>query len=103
PVTRPAPEVPFTPPPLTKWERERRAFLRLLPELLRTHGGRFVAVHDEQVIDSGDDPVALIKRVHARVGYVPIHVAEVAPRPQTEGSCRRELSPTWVLSRWVVF
>src|SRR5436190_23147806 len=81
PVTLPAPEVPTAPPPPTKWERERRAFLRLLPELLRTHRGQFVAVHDEQVVDSGDDPIALIKRVHARFGYVPIHVEEVAEQP----------------------
>jgi Family of unknown function (DUF5678) len=83
PVTLPAPEVPSTPLPPTKWERERGAFLRLLPELLRTHRGKFVAVHDEQVVDSGDDPIALIKRVHARFGYVPIHVEEVAAQPAT--------------------
>lgn len=39
----------------TKFERERTAFYRLLPELLATHRGQYVAVHGEQVADSGSD------------------------------------------------
>jgi hypothetical protein len=71
-----------TPAPLTKWEREYRAFRRLLPELLKTHKGRYVAVHDENVVDSDSDDIALIQRVHAKYGYVPIHVELVAERAQ---------------------
>lgn len=33
---------------LRKFERERRAFFRLLPALLGTHRGQYVAVHDER-------------------------------------------------------
>ncbi|MGH7129949.1 MAG: hypothetical protein ACREIV_15365, partial [Planctomycetaceae bacterium] len=43
----PAPEI--KPPPVSempKWEREKRAFRRLLPSLLSTHGGQYVAVHN---------------------------------------------------------
>ena len=32
----------------TKYERERSAFYRLLPSLLATHFGQYVAIHDEQ-------------------------------------------------------
>jgi len=78
PVTTPMFEVRLPEPPApTKGERERRAFVRLLPELLQTHAGQYVAIHNEQVVDSGPDDIALIRRVHGRVGYVPIHVARV--------------------------
>lgn len=81
PITLPAPEVSWSPAAESKWEREYRAFLRLLPQLLITHRDRYVAVHDEQAVDSDDDPIALTKRVHARYGYVPIHVDKVTVRP----------------------
>jgi hypothetical protein len=68
-------------PEMSKGQREHQAFLRLLPELLGTHRGQYVAVHEEQVIDSDADDIALIRRVHARIGYVPIHVALVTDRP----------------------
>jgi hypothetical protein len=68
-------------PALSKGEREYRAFLRLLPGLLATHRGQYVAVHDGQVVDSGPDDVALILRVQARVGYVPLFVGLVTERP----------------------
>lgn len=69
------------PPPSSKWEREYRAFQRLLPELLKTHRGRYVAIHEERVVESGDDLIALIKQVHAQYGYVPIHVDRVTEQP----------------------
>lgn len=72
------------PSPLPKGERERRAFLRLLPQLLKTHYGQFVAIHNGQVIESGPDDIALVRRVHGRVGYVPIHVARVVEDPGVE-------------------
>jgi hypothetical protein len=83
PVSTPPFEVHLPDPPaLTKGERERRAFLRLLPELLQTHAGQYVAIHNEQLVDSGPDDIALIRRVHERVGYVPIHVARVEKQPR---------------------
>jgi Family of unknown function (DUF5678) len=79
--TLPPPVLSTSAPSSSKWEREYQAFLRLLPELLRSHLNQYVAIHGEQVIDSGDDPIALIKRVHARIGYVPIHVDQVTDQP----------------------
>ena len=64
-------------PELSKGEREYQAFLRLLPELLATHRGLYVAVHEGRVVDRDADDIALIRRVHERVGYVPIHVGRV--------------------------
>jgi hypothetical protein len=80
-VTYPAPVVDWPPPPRDKGEREYRAFLRMLPELLREYHGKYVAVHDEQVVDSGDDELALASCVWAKYGYVPIHIGLVTEQP----------------------
>lgn len=84
-------EDPFSSP--TKWEREYRAFRQLLPQLLTTHRGRYVAVHEGRVVDSGDDKLALALRVFAAVGNVPIHVGLVTnkPEPVSCSGVRREL------------
>jgi hypothetical protein len=80
-VTVPLAPLDVPPPPLSKGEREYRAFQRLLPQLLPTYRGKYVAVHEEQVVDSDPDDIALILRVHARYGYVPIHVGLVTDAP----------------------
>lgn len=76
-VTLSAPQIDWPLPTRSKWERECRAFRRLLPELLQTHRGKYVAIHNEQVVDTDTDDIALILRVHAKYGYVPIHVDRV--------------------------
>jgi len=40
-----------------------------------------VAIHDEKVMDSDSNDIALIQRVHAKYGYVPIHVDLVTEQP----------------------
>jgi len=70
------------PPPRNKWEREYRAFRRLLPELLKTYRGKYVAIHDEQLVDSDNDRVELIFRVLDKVGNVSIHVGFVGDEPE---------------------
>jgi hypothetical protein len=69
------------PQPENKWQCEYRAFLRLLPELLKAQRGKYVAVHNERVVDSGDDKIALALRSYQKHGYVPIYVGLVAERP----------------------
>jgi hypothetical protein len=68
-------------PEVSKGEREYMAFLRLLPELLPTHRGRYIAIHDGEVVDVDADDITLIRRVHARIDYVPIHVGLVTEQP----------------------
>jgi hypothetical protein len=80
-ATQPVFEVALPAPELSKGESEYRAFLRLLPQLLPAYRGKFVAIHEGQVVDSDTDDIALIRRVHDRVGYVPIHVGLVSDRP----------------------
>src|SRR5947209_1440658 len=77
----PAPQVGGLLPGESKWNQERRAFLRLRPSLLRSHQGRYVAIHQSKVVDSATDKVALGLRVYARFGYVPIYVGQVLTGP----------------------
>ena len=73
------------------FERERAAFERLKPELLKTHRGKFVAVVNEQVVDMDIDRVKLILRVYDRFGYRPIYVQLVE-----EHLPRRRLPSVWI-------
>jgi len=93
-TTQPIFETKLPAATLTKGEREYQAFLRLLPQLLQTHGGKYVAIHEGEIVDSDMDDVALIQRVHARIGYVPIHVGRVTePLPVTRNPHYREFRP----------
>jgi hypothetical protein len=95
PITLPAPVIDQTGPHLSKWEREYSAFGLMLPKLLTTHRGKFVAVHDGQVVDCGDDRLALALRVLTKVGNVAIHIGFVSdgPQPISRSGVRRELQP----------
>lgn len=72
--------LPESPP--GKFEVERQAFYRLLPSLLATHRGIYVAIHGEKVVDFGDDQFDVAIRVQRRIGSVPIFVHLVAEEPQ---------------------
>jgi len=76
-----------------KWRREYQAFQRLLPQLLTTDKGRYVAIHEEQVVDRGDDKLVLALRVLTRLGNVAIHVGLVAEgtEPVSRSGVRREV------------
>ncbi len=93
-TTLPAPCLDSPPPPCTKWEREYKAFLRLLPQLLQSHRGQFVAIHNEQVVDTGDDDLEVALRALAKIGNVDIHVGLVTdvPEPIYRSGIRRVLS-----------
>jgi hypothetical protein len=83
-VTQMALPAPAVLPPVapTKWQRERIAFLRLKPELLKTHRGEYVAVHEGQVVDHGSDDVALALRFFAKYGNTPVHIGLVTEFPE---------------------
>lgn len=67
-----------------KAQRERAAFYRLLPELLRVHRGKVVAIHEEQVIAVGDDRRAVIAEARKHAGYVDMYIASVLETQPTE-------------------
>jgi len=72
----PAPRLPSAPE--DKWRREQRAFRQLLGELLKTHKGQYVAVHEQKVVESGPDKIEVARRAYERFGYVPIFVSLVS-------------------------
>ena len=72
----------LAPLPESKWQREYAAFLRLLPELLRSaYCGKHVAIHDGRVVASGDDRIRVALDAYAQHGYLPIHVGLVSTEP----------------------
>lgn len=68
-----APDVTLSTPVQSKWQREHLAFLRLRPELLEKYRGQYVAIHEEKVVDSDPDEIALARRMYQRFGPVPVH------------------------------
>jgi hypothetical protein len=67
---------------LEAFEREREAFERLKPELLRTHRGQWVAVYQEKVVEAGQDRSQVLDSVYDRFGYVPVYVQKVEEQPR---------------------
>jgi hypothetical protein len=80
-TTLPAPELNLEEGIHAAWEKEQRAFLQLLPTLLATHRGQYVAVHKGLVVAEGRDQVEVAKQAYARVGYVPTYVGLVTDEP----------------------
>ena len=67
---------------LEAFERERQAFERLKPELLRTHRGQWVAIHQGEVVEAGQDRSQVLDSVYDRFGYVPLYVQRIEEQPR---------------------
>lgn len=81
-ITFDLPEINWRPPTASPLDGEIRAFERLLPELLQTHRGRYVAVLGGRVIVCGADKIAVAKQAYAEHGYRPILVRLVTDQPR---------------------
>lgn len=94
PVTLPAPSISPVTPALGKWEREYQAFRRLLPQLLQSHRGQYVAIHNGQVVASGADKLVVAMEAFAQIGNVSIHVglASEEHEPVARSGVRRSPS-----------
>jgi hypothetical protein len=77
----PAPAIASIPPADPKWEAERRAFLQLLPALMMTHRGKYVAIHQGKVVETGEDQVKVALAAYAKQGYLPMYVGLVSDQP----------------------
>src|SRR5258706_41874 len=60
---------------------QRQAFWNLESALLQTHCGKFVAIHDGEVVDCDGDEVQLGLRVYGKYGYRPIYFGLVSETP----------------------
>ena len=66
---------------LQRLEPNRTAFRRLLPELLKTHEGQFVAIYNGEVVDADTDNHELAKRIYSRKLF-PVYIQLVSERPR---------------------
>lgn len=80
-IEYPAPDLLLVKPPESEWERERRAFRALLPELRLKYDGHYVAIKDGKVVASGSDRVAVALEAYSRAGYVPQYLGHVTDSP----------------------
>ncbi|MBI4789396.1 MAG: hypothetical protein HY782_20395 [Chloroflexi bacterium] len=62
--------------------QDRAAFRRMLPDLLKTHRGQWIAVFKGQVVERANNPGELAKQVYARFGYQAIYMDEVREEPR---------------------
>jgi len=62
-------------------QAERTAFQRLLPELLATHRGQFVAIQDGRVIGADASESALARRTLLQADK-PVYIQEVRAEPR---------------------
>lgn len=65
-----------------QFERERSAYRQLLPELLRTHRGEWVAIVNEQAVAFGPTFQSVIVPVRERFGQRPVFVQEILENPR---------------------
>lgn len=74
-----APRLAFV--PNKDWQRERIVFYRMLPELLKTHRGRYVAVLGGAIVGTGDDFITVAQDAYSRHGHIPIYIGLVSETP----------------------
>ena len=55
--------------------KEVEAYDAIWQDLLKTHEGKFVAIHNGEVVDCDDDEKALIRRVLGK--YKPLYIEQV--------------------------
>ena len=72
------------PPSPTKFALEREAFQLMLPELLKTHYGKYVAIHEGKIVAEGDTDVDVADEAHRRVGNVALYVSRVVRPTEQE-------------------
>ena len=77
-----APELSDPDPGADEWDREREAFRTLLPSLMATYRGCYVAIRHGQVVADGPSKVDVARRAYGCVGYVPLYVGFVSERPE---------------------
>ena len=60
-----------------KLEKDRESFLRLKPELLKTHLGEYAVIRDGELVAVGQDQQTLIDQAYQRFGVVDLYVKRI--------------------------
>lgn len=69
-----APKISFSETEDDKWLREERAFFLQLPELLKTLRGKWVAIHNEEVVEIGDTMREVLLSVRKRFPNTEVYI-----------------------------
>ncbi|MCI0690746.1 DUF5678 domain-containing protein [candidate division KSB1 bacterium] len=69
-----APQLPIPKIEDDPWLRDEQAFFFMLPELLKTLRGKWVAVHNGQVVDVGDSVRDVLLRVRERFPKTEVYI-----------------------------
>jgi len=69
-----APKISFSETEDDKWLREERAFFLQLSELLKTLRGRWVAIHNEEVVEIGDTMREVLLSVRKRFPNTEVYI-----------------------------
>lgn len=64
------------------WYAEKAAFQRMLPALLKTHQGKWVAIYKGAMVDSDEKPSELMWRVQQKYGDESVYFGEVLEKPR---------------------
>ena len=75
-----APPAPASDDP--EFERNRAAFQRLLPELLKDHRGQWVGIVNEQAVVFGSTANAVLEELAETFGDVRIYIQQVLEKPR---------------------
>lgn len=72
-----APQLPIPKVEDDPWLRGQRAFFLMLPELLKTLRGKWVAVHNGEVVEVGDSVRSVLLRVRERFPRTEMYIQHV--------------------------
>src|SRR5436190_14299938 len=61
-------------------QRNWEIFRAMLPNLMQTHAGEYVAIADGHILGFSADRIALLKDMRAQHGHIHILVTEIAPQ-----------------------
>jgi len=67
---------------LSTFEKEKRAFERLKPELMKNHHGEYVVIRDGKAVLFGRNKTELARKAYEKFGYRPLYIGLVQEEPE---------------------
>ena len=67
---------------LAVFQRDKQAFERLKPKLLKTHRGQYVVIREEKAVLFGPNKTELAKQAYQQFGYGPLYIGLVEEEPE---------------------
>lgn len=77
-----APPSEGLPRELETFEREKRAFQKLKPELLKTNRGQYVVIRDGKAVLFGQNKAELAAQAYYQFGYGPLYIGLIQEEPE---------------------